>query len=121
MKNYKPIIIFLLFLGGYSLVAMQVELFNATDKKAFFAFKFFHKKAQQKMVISDFNLGPKEKTCFPKQEDLIRAQPLKVEVYWSGDPSSVVSKKFNREETGIQSLQLVKQKGKLKLETVTKP
>jgi len=94
------------------LSAEQVVLFNYTDKPVEFSFKFFHEQAKKKMVIPDFVLKPKEKTCFPQLKDMHLARPLKVKVKWVGDEASEISKKFDPTKDSVRELKLI-QKGQV--------
>ncbi len=111
----KRVFLVALFLCSGFIVASQIELFNNTGKSVLLSFKFFHKKAKQKMVISGFQLGSQKKTCFPQAGDLHIADPIKLKVQLTNDPSSSVSKKFNRGDVQLHSFAVVKNKNKLEL------
>ena len=102
---------FLYFSGV--LFASQVVLFNNTNKTVEFSFKFFHEKAKQQMVVSGFQLRPREKTRFPQPKDMNLAHPLKLKVRWVGDTGPAVSKTFDKGDAAIHDLSLVDQDGKL--------
>lgn len=93
--------------------AGQVVLFNNTDRAVEFSFKFFHQKAKQEMVISGFQLKPREKTRFPQPKDLNLANPLKLKVRWVGDTGSAVSKTFAKNDATVHDLHLINRAGRL--------
>jgi len=106
-----------LFLGAGVLLAGQIILFNKTGHPVAFSLKFFHKGAEQKMVIGDFKLGPREKTTFPQSKDLAIASPLKLKVHWPKNPASTTTKAFDREDSNMHDIQILERAGKLELKT----
>lgn len=107
-------LLFCFFLGFRAVVAGQISLFNKTGKRITLSIKFFHNKAQQKMVIKGFVLEPLEKTKFPQDKDVHLASPLKISVKRTGDRFSV-TKTFARDDASVQNLEIIERGGHLKL------
>ncbi len=80
MKYFKILFLLIFTFFCYKIETKQIVLFNETSRPMYCSFKFYHKKAGQKMWIKDFRLLPREQTKFPQEKDLYFAEPLKISI-----------------------------------------